>query len=318
MKTRSLGTTDIQITPIGLGVMQFAGGKGIFRYMFPEIPPETKDEIVQTALDGGINWFDTAELYGRGASEEGLAKALHTAGKSDDEVIVATKWNPLLRTAGNIPRTIDTRLKYLDGYTVDLYQIHQPVSFSSPENEMEAMADLVEAGKIRTVGVSNFSAAYTRRSHAALQKRGLPLVSNQVQYSLLERGIETNGILDAAKELGVTIIAWSPLASGILSGKFHQNPSLLDKTPVGRRSRIKNSLEKTRPLIEALKEIGANYDASPSQVALNWLIHFQGNTVVAIPGASKVRHAAEAAAVMNFKLSDEEINRLDELTRQYR
>ena len=96
MQTRNLGPTDIQITPIGLGVMQFAGGKGVFRFMFPGIPQETKNEIIQTALDGGINWFDTAEMYGRGASEEALAAALHTAGKSDDAGFddVLTEYGP--------------------------------------------------------------------------------------------------------------------------------------------------------------------------------------------------------------------------------
>jgi aryl-alcohol dehydrogenase-like predicted oxidoreductase len=315
---RKLGQTEIEITSIGLGVMQFAGGKGMFRAMFPEIPQETMNAIIKTALGGGINWFDTAELYGGGRSEQGLSSALQAAGKADEEVLVATKWSPFLRTARNIPKTIGKRQYYLNPYSIDLYQIHQPLSFSSPEDEMNAMADLVEAGKIRAVGVSNFNAERMRRAHAALAKRGFPLASNQVQFHLLHRNIETNGILAAAKELGITIIAWSPLASGVLSGKFHKNPKILEQTPFGRRTRLKRQLEESQPIIDVLDEIAAAHQVTTAQVALNWLIHFHGDTVVAIPGASKVYQAEEAAGVMSFELSDAELDRIDEVSRSYR
>ena len=315
---RLLGRTEIEITPIGLGVMQFAGGKGIFRAMFPEISQETMNEIVKTALDCGINWFDTAEFYGGGRSEQGLANALKAAGKTDEDTVIATKWSPFLRTAGNIPHTIAKRQQFLEPYNIDLYQVHQPYSFSSPEAEMKAMADLVDAGKIRSVGVSNFNPEQMRRAHAALEKRGLPLASNQVQYSLLERSIETNGILDTAKELGITIIAWSPLGSGLLSGKFHKDPEVLGNTPFGRRMRFQRKLEQTAPLIKALEEIAAEHQASVAQAALNWLINYRGETVVAIPGASKARQAADSAGAMKFSLTESETVRIDELTQQYR
>lgn len=316
VQKRRLGQSSLEVTPIGLGVMQFSGGKGVFRMMFPELPQEEMNAIVQAALDGGVNWFDTAEMYGRGRSERALATALKAAGKQDHEVIVATKWFPILRTASNIRRSIDERLRYLDGYTIDLYMVHQPWGFSPPEAEMDAMADLVEAGKVRAVGVSNFDVARMRRAHAALQKRGLPLAVNQVQYSLLHRQIEHNGLLEAARELGVTIVAWSPLASGLLTGKFHRDPELLARTPLGRRMQLQRNLERTRPLIEALEEVAARHQATPAQVALNWLINFQGETVVAIPGASRARQAAESAAAMHFRLSDEELAHLDEVSRQ--
>lgn len=314
-KKRRLGQTDVRITPIGLGVMQFSG-RGIFRFMFPRLPAETMNSIVQAALDGGINWFDTAEVYGKGYSEQALAVALKAAGQADDDVIVATKWFPFFRTARNIPRTISSRQRNLDGFTIDLYQIHQPYSFSSPEAEMNAMAELVKAGKIRSVGVSNFSAEQMRRAHAALAKHGLPLASNQVHYSLINRGIESNGILDAAKELGITIIAWSPLESGLLTGKFHKDPNTLRKRPVGRRLLLRRRLEKSRSLIVDLEEIAAAHGLTPAQVALNWLVNFHGDTVVAIPGASKVYHAQQNAGAMNFSLSEEEMARIDGLSRQ--
>jgi len=318
IKKRRLGQTEIEITPIGLGVMQFAGGEGIFGMMFPEISQEKMNGIIKTALDGGINWFDTAEIYGRGRSERGLSNGLRAAEKKDDEVIVATKWLPMFRTARNIPRTISDRHHFLNGYSIDLYMVHQPWGFSPPEAEMEAMADLVEKGKVRAIGVSNFNAEHMRRAHRALQKRGLPLAVNQVQYSLLHRKVETNGVLAAAKELGVTITAWSPLASGLLTGKFHKDPEILNQTPFGRRMQLRREIERSRPLVQALEEIANEHDATPAQIALNWLIHFQGEAVVAIPGASKVKQAEESAGVMNFKLSNAAMARLDELSRVFR
>jgi len=311
---RPLGRTDIRVTPVGLGIMQFAGGSGAFRFMFPPIDQAAMTAIVGAALDGGIGWFDTAEMYGGGRSERGLAAALQARRVEAGRVAVATKWMPLLRTAANIPRTIGRRLDALAPYPIDLYQVHQPWSFSSPEAEMDAMAQLAAAGQIRAVGVSNFGAGRMRRAHAALARRGLPLASNQVHYSLLHREIETNGVLDAARELGVSIIAYSPLDSGLLTGKFHRDPSLLSGTPIGRRTMLRRRLEASRPVIEALEGVAAEHDATPAQVALAWLVRGRGDTVLAIPGASKVRHAEEAAAALKLQLSDEEVARLDRVS----
>jgi len=315
VEKRPLGRTDIRVTPIGLGTLDFAGGGGLIGRVTPVVSLEEKNAIVKAALDRGVNWFDTAELYGAGMSERSLVTALETLGKSNDEVIIATKWFPLLRSARNIPRTIGERIKYLDGYDIDLYMIHHPFSFSSPEAEMDAMADLVETGKVRSVGVSNFGPERMRRAHAALAKRGLPLAVNQVRYSLLHRGIETNGTLETAKELGVSIIAYSPLAWGLLSGKYHKNPQLLSNEVIHYRLRIQLYLERSTPVIAALEEIAEKYNATPAQVALNWLIHFNGEMVVAIPGAKRVYQVEENAGAMQFKLSESEIARLDELSR---
>ena len=317
VEMRQLGKTGIQVTPIGLGMMEFSGGGGMMGPLFPVIPQDEKNLIVQAALDGGINWFDTAEIYGAGVSERSLATALKAAGITDGEVVVATKWFPLLRTARSIPRTINDRLRFLDGFSIDLYMVHHPYGFSSPEAEMDAMADLVAAGKIRSVGVSNFSAKGMRRAHAALAKRDLPLAVNQVYYSLLKRDIETNGVLETARELGVTIIAYTPLEAGLLTGKYHADPQLLASKPFYRRLLFQRQVESSRPLIAALKEIGAGYNATPAQVALNWVIHSQGETVVTIPGATKVYQAEEGAGAMQFRLTADEIARLSELTRGF-
>ncbi len=316
--TRRLGRTEIEITPIGLGTWQFSEAQSIHRFIWSKIDPEVTDEIVASALGGGINWFDTAEAYGGGRSERALARGLSAAGRRKGDVAIATKWQPVLRRAGSITRTIDQRLKNLSPFGIDLHQVHNPASFSSVNAEMVAMADLVLEGKIRAVGVSNFSAARMRRAHAALARRGIPLASNQMKYSLLDRRIEGNGVLDAAKELGVTIIAYSPLEMGLLTGKFHSDTELLKSRPIGRRFSLRRKIERSRPLVAALEEIAAGHGVTPAQVALNWLVNAHGDTVVAIPGASKPAHAQESAGAMAFALASAEVSRLGDLTRGFR
>ncbi len=314
---RLLGQTDIEITSIGLGLMQFAGGLGFLRFMYRKLPTETMVGIVKAALDGGTNWFDTAEIYGRGSSERFLANALKAVGKTNTDVVIATKWFPLFRTASNIGKTIDIRLECLDGYNIDLYQVHFPYSFSSTRETMNKMADLVEKGKIRAIGVSNYSAEKMRHAHDFLAERGIPLASNQVHYSILNRKIERNGILDTAKKLGITIIAYSPLESGLLSGKFHDGLGAFKNMPFFRRASLKSKLGRSRQLINILKEIAIAHSATPAQVALNWLINFHDEAVVAIPGASAVEQARENAQAMSFTLLPAELTQIDQLSRKF-
>jgi aryl-alcohol dehydrogenase-like predicted oxidoreductase len=320
VKKIRLRDTNIEVTPIGLGVWQFAGGHGFNKYIWSEIATETMNGIVKAALDGGINWFDTAEAYGGGRSERNLATGLKAAGKTDDEVIIADKWFPLFKFAGSIKRTIDKRLEALDGYSIDLYQVHQPWSFSTKKAQMNAMADLVEEGKIKAVGVSNFSKKKMIKAYDALKDRGLPLISNQVHYNLLHRSIEKNGTLEAAKELGIKIIAWSPLEQGVLTGKYHKDPSLMKNLTFVRRRifpNIKKQTKKTEALMDVIEEIAQAHEVTPSQIALNWLINFHKDTVLAIPGASKIHHVEQNVGTMYFKLSKDEMDRIDEISREY-
>ncbi len=317
---RNLGKSDLRITPIGLGCWQFSKRANMAGKFWPLLEDDMILDIVRISLDGGINWFDTAEVYGKGNSEKILAKSLVELGKKSGDVLVATKWWPMFRSAPNILKTIDIRLDCLNPFPIDLYQVHQPWGFSSEVNEMEAMAKLVQAGKIKHVGVSNFSALKMRSAWETLQKSGINLVSNQVQYSLLNRQIETNGVLDTAKELGITIIAYSPLAQGIVTGKFHDNPELLKN--IGFRkysSKFKpQGLEKSKPVADLVKKLALKYAATPSQIALNWLIHFHGDTVVAIPGATKAKQAEENTGAMKFRLSQEDMNLLDEVSKVFK
>jgi aryl-alcohol dehydrogenase-like predicted oxidoreductase len=318
---RKLGRSDIEVTPIGLGCWQFSEARGMAGRFWPALSTEETNAIVEAALAGGINWFDTAEAYGGGRSEAALARALRAAGREPGDVIVATKWMPTFRRASSIGNTIGERLKRLDGFPIDLHQVHHWSSVSSVKAQMDAMADLVEAKRIRAVGVSNFSARRMRKAHAALAKRGVPLVANQVHYSLLKRDIERTGVMEAAKALGITIIAYSPLAQGLLTGKYHDDPELIRDRPGPRKwfpSFRRHGLARTRPLIDELRAIAAAHDATAAQVALNWLVTFHGDTVVAIPGATRVENAEACAAATGFELTENERAQIDEISRAVR
>ena len=311
IEKRHLGKTDLQVTAIGLGSSQFAGN----RFMWHSPPQEEVNKIVKIALDGGINWFDTAELYGWGRSERALAIALGQARRANGDVVIATKWFPVFRTARSIPRTINKRIECLSPYKIDLYQVHMPYAFSSVETQMDAMAGLVKEGNIKYIGVSNFSALQMRRASAALARHGLPLASNEVMFNLLNRNLETNGVLDTAKELNISLIAYSPLARGLLTGKFHKNPELIKILPFMRRMQFGRQLEKTRNLSKKLDDIASSHNCSPSEVALSWAVNYHGDVIVAIPGATKTEHIHQNVGALTLQLTPEEMAGLDKESR---
>lgn len=311
---RQLGKSDLRVSPIGLGAMQMSGGKGMFRYFLSAIPSDTQDEIIKMALESGINWIDTAEIYGAGASESAVASGLKAAGKRPGEVIITTKWMPLLKRARSIQKSIDKSIQRLAPYPVDLYLVHQPWSVSSIKSQLNGMADLLDAGKIRAIGVSNFNKIRLVEAHEALSERGIPLAANQMRWSLLDRSIESNGVLDAAKELGVTIIAYTPLGMGILTGKLHSEPERFNRMPRFRRRGLKRQLSKTKRLVEEIEAIARIHEATAAQVSLSWNVNFHGESIVAIPGASRPIQAEQNAGAMNVRLSPEEMTHLSDLS----
>jgi len=317
VKTIPLGASGLSVTPVGLGCWQFAGGVGFSKMFWKPVPQETATEIVRVSLEGGVNWFDTAEAYGRGASERALAGALAALKVAPGSVLVADKWLPFGRTARSIAKTFPARALALQPYPVDLHQVHMPASFSSVEKQMAAMADLLDEKKIKAVGVSNFSAAQMEAAHRALQKRGYGLASNQVRYHLLERGIEGNGVLSLARDLGVTIIAYSPLAQGLLTGRFHGDSEQLKKIGWARRRNSglsREGLERSRPLIEELERTGAARGLGAAEIALAWLIDKNPGRVAVIPGATRPGHAALNVRALGVTLSAGEIAWIDELS----
>ncbi len=317
---RTLGNTDIRISAIGLGCWQFSAGKGMGASYWSDIPDQQIIDIIRLALEGGINWFDTAEFYGHGTSEKNLSNTLQALDIAPGKAVIATKWWPIMKFAGNLHKTIGDRIDCLSPYPIDLYMVHQPYSLSSIDAQMNTMADLLDAGHIRSIGVSNFSAKAMLKAHTVLEKRGYGLACNQMRYSLMFRQIENNHVLTTAKDIGTTIIAWSPLEQGMLSGKFHHNPELVKGLGIMRKSLFSYSSRRiaaSRPLIEALERISEKHSASVAQVALNWLIHYHGDTVVAIPGATKASQVEQNTGAMNFTLNSDEMQEIDSLSQQF-
>jgi aryl-alcohol dehydrogenase-like predicted oxidoreductase len=295
---RRLGRSDVHVSPIGLGCWRFGGGGEKRGVPWTAVPQPTVDAIVGAALAGGVTWFDTAEIYGRGASERALARALGAAGKVPGEIVVATKWWPTWRFAGNLRRSIGDRLACLHPHRIDLYQVHLATSLSSIDAQMAAMVDLVRAGSIRAVGVSNFSAGQMRAAHAALAARGVALASNQVRWSLVDRRLERDGVLETARELGVSLIAYSPLGQGALCGAGPGED------------------EATSRLLAELGVVASALGATVAQVALAWLLA-RGEDVVVIPGATRVGHISDAAGALELTLDAAARNLLDEASRPF-
>ena len=299
----TLGKTDIRITTVGVGTWAW-GDRIVWGYGGSGYTDADIREAFDVSLENGANWFDTAEVYGMGRSERFLGEFLPSA---KEEVLVATKFFPFpwrVRKRAILQR-LEQSLKRLQLSRVDLYQIHSPIGQWSQPAYLSTLAEAVKAGLARAVGVSNFNTEKTRLANETLQAAGVPLASNQVEYSLFDRRIEKNGLLDYCLENDITVIAYSPLAKGMATGKYGPgNP------PTGPRKRMypPEKLEQFQPLISLLKEIGAGRGKTPGQAALNWTIC---KGTVPIPGAKNAKQAAENLGAMGWRLSPEEVAALD-------
>jgi len=314
-ETVALGRSEVRVPRLGLGVMIWGEASGAQRFMpakrsYGGTNPTDEQAAFDASLAVEINFFDTAAMYSAGGSERRLGEL--AAGK---DVVIATKFppSPLGRTH-DLPDALDTSLRNLRRGSVELYQHHFPSRRVDITELMGLMADAVEAGKIKAVGVSNYSATQMRTAHQTLAERGIPLASNQVQYSLLHRQPETNGVLETCRELGITLIAYQPLASGALTGKY------LDSQPVGIR-RFREpfrgaQFHALRPVVTLLKSIGDHYGKTPGQVALRWLL--EQEYVVPIPGAKNADQVRHNAGALSFTLTSDEIGYLNEATQAWR
>ncbi|GGA49827.1 aldo/keto reductase [Okeania sp. KiyG1] len=312
MATTTLGKTGITVNPICIGT--WAWGDKFFWNYGSNYGANEVEAAFQTSLEAGINFFDTAEVYGNGLSEELLGKFMQ---KTEQTVQIATKYGPVPWRffPESVADAVTASLKRLMLPKVTLYQVHWPFTFfMSQETLLNALADEVKQGRVEAVGVSNYSAEEMRQAHAILEKRGVILATNQVRYSLLSRQIEAKGILDTARELGVTILAYSPLAQGLLTGKY-----TVEKPPTGARqfdSRFqKKGLEKIAPVMSLLKQIGEKYDKTLAQVALNWLVFQDG--VIPIAGCKNSEQVRLNIGAIGWEISQEEFNQLEEVTRPW-
>ena len=262
-----------------------------------------------TSLANGIRLVDTAEVYGRGRSEQLIGEFLKD---TDVPVLLATKFMPypwrIFRRS--LLRSLRNSLARLDVESVDLYQIHWPIPIVSIEAWMGELATAVKEGLARTVGVSNYDENQMLQAYSALARHDVPLASNQVEYHLLDKRVEKNGLLDRCKELDVRLIAYSPLAMGLLTGKYS-----VDSPPPGMRGRrYGRILSKLPALLKLMTEIGQDHGGkSNAQVALNWVIC---KGAMPIPGAKNASQAEQNAGALGWKLSDEQVVALDEASDQ--
>jgi aryl-alcohol dehydrogenase-like predicted oxidoreductase len=288
-----------------MGVGTWAWGDRLFWRYGKTYRDEDIREAFEVSVKAGVQFFDTAEMYGLGHSERLLGALLR---ENKYRAVVASKFFPFpwRVTKGALHHALRGSLKRLERERVDLYLAHWPFPPRPVTFWMEAMAEAVKEGLIRAVGVSNYSVEQMKRSHQVLAAHSIPLACNQVECSLLNRRVERNGLLTACREMGVTLVAYSPLAMGVLTGKYSP-----DHPPAGVRALLypPKKLKACMPLIETMKEVGAAHGGkTPAQVALNWLIC---KGAVPIPGAKNAQQARSNAGALGWRLTADEVAALD-------
>ncbi|EPS66561.1 hypothetical protein M569_08216, partial [Genlisea aurea] len=307
-----LGGSESKVTKLGIGAWSWGDTTYWNDFQWDDRKLKAAKGAFDASIDSGITFFDTAEVYGSRPSSSFLSRFIkerkQTSG-DDFEAAVATKYAALPWRLGrqSVVSALRDSLDRLSLSSVELYQLHWPGLWGN-EGYIDGLADAVEQGLVKAVGVSNYSEKRLRAAYEQLKKRGVPLASNQVNYSLIYRQPEENGVKSACDELGITLIAYSPLAQGVLTGKYTP-----DNVPSGPRSRIYTPefLTKLRPLIDRITELGNGYGKTPTQVVLNWLI--AQDNVVPIPGAKNAEQAKEFAGALGWKLSDDEVAELRSL-----
>ncbi|MEA3431949.1 MAG: aldo/keto reductase [candidate division WOR-3 bacterium] len=301
MEYEFLGKSDLRVTKIGLGTWQFGSEFWGWGKDFGE---QDAVEAIKSSLEKGINWIDTAEVYGDGFSEELIGKIL---GEKRKDVIIATKVSGSRAKYQDVIVACEGSLKRLRTNYIDLYQFHWPNFYIPVEETMRAMEELVNRGKVRYIGVSNFPVPLIGEAQKALKKSFI--VSNQVRYNLISREIDEE-ILPYCVSSNISIIAYSPIAQGLLTGKYTHNKkpddSLRKDAPFFREPNYSQIIKFVELLTDFAEKIGKN----PAQVALRWLIEKKG--IVAIPGAKNKKQAEENVGAMGWKLDEEILKKLDE------
>lgn len=305
MNARTLGTDGPTVTPLGLGCM----GMSDF-YGSPD--EQAGIDTIQRALDLGVNLLDTADMYGPHTNERLVGRAID--GRRDD-VVLATKFGIDRSGDGRaingrpdyVRSSIHDSLERLGVDHVDLWYQHRVDPDVPVEETWGAMAEQVEAGKVRFLGISEAAADTVRRAHATH-----PVTALQTEYSLWSRDIEGE-ILDTIRELGITLVGYAPLGRGFLTGRFESPSDFPDGDWRADSPRFQgDNFDRNLDLVRAVEAFADERGASPAQVALAWVLH-QGDDVVAIPGTTSVHHLQDNMGALDVELSAEDLARLDEI-----
>jgi len=308
LEYKKLGKSDLKVSRIGLGTWQF--GSRVWGLQDRDL----MKKILNRAIDLGINFIDTAEGYGDGISESVIGETISERGDRED-LVIATKVSPSHLRYKDVLKAAEKSLERLKTKTIDLYQVHWPNMYVPVEETMRALEKLVDEGKVRYIGLSNFPPCLAREAVESLKK--YEIISNQVLYNLLERDIE-KAIFPAMRELGIVIIAYSPLAMGFLTGKYNETTKFPEGDFRNNVYLYKNK-ENFRKVIEfnkLLEEIGKKYGKTVPQVALNWLLKF--DDVFPITGAKKVEQIESSIGAVGWSLSEEDWNRIKEASDKLR
>jgi aryl-alcohol dehydrogenase-like predicted oxidoreductase len=319
MDYRELGRSGLRVSALTLGTMTFGGG-GKFAHVGSTDVEGAKRQVAM-ALDAGVNMIDTADVYSDGASEEILGKAL---GDRRDDVLIATKARMTMGPGPNdaglsrhyLIRACEASLRRLGTDYIDLYQVHEWDGVTPMEETLRALDDLVRSGKVRYIGCSNFSGWQLSKALGVSDRLGLErYASQQIYYSLQSRDAEYE-LVPAGLDQGVGILVWSPLAGGLMSGKYRRDQD----GPEGARHLtdwgeppVRNP-DQTYDVIDALVEIGETHGVSAAQVALAWVIGRPG-VVSAVVGARTDEQLADNLGAATLELTTEERDRLEELSR---
>ncbi|KAI8139055.1 NADP-dependent oxidoreductase domain-containing protein [Fennellomyces sp. T-0311] len=274
----------------------------------PEAEKDAK-EAFDAAIELGIPFYDTAEVYGKGESEREISRFREKySAEEQGQQIIATKYFPYAeRTAfpDVLLSALRDSLSRLGTQKVDLYQIHAPIHPVAIPVVANALADAYEAGLVTTVGVSNYSLDEIKEMHDALKKRGIQLASNQVSYSLVRTIPEKSGLIKLCHDLGIAILAYSPIGMGLLTGKF----GVEGPFPEGRKERFeKFDKAQLKQLLDTIKKLADKYSRESSAIALNWCI---AKGTIPLAGARTAQHVRQNASALGFSLTPDEIAELD-------
>lgn len=325
MDYRRLGRSGMQVSELALGTMTFGR----------ELDRAGSTELFHAFLDAGGTFVDTADVYGRGASEEIVGEAIRSSGVERDGLVVATKvYGPMSDAADSgqadrnnlglsrkhIVAACDASLRRLGLDHIDLYQVHVPDDATDLEETMVALDDLVRAGKVRYLGCSNYPAWQTVAAVGVSERLGLHrLVAAQPQYSLVERHIEAE-IVPACRQSGIGILPWSPLGGGFLSGKYTPDRpppagSRVAEAPDGAdEAWTRRATDRNWAILTVLGEIAAETGRSYAQIALNWLLRQPGVTAPVV-GARTLDQLTDNLGAAGWRLDDDQVRRLDDVSR---